>query len=126
MAKLRIFEGIENGVYFIRFENDLTALSENDKLLMEKYGEPEINVGGTFDWTVGQDSGTFTFPDQFLKVRQDFPYRRDFDSKDTAFAEHTKEIVDVYQADIVAKFTAAFVALRANADLHTGETVVNV
>lgn len=48
MAKLRTYKAINNDVYTINFVVDADALSTSDKNLMNKFGEPEINVGGTF------------------------------------------------------------------------------
>lgn len=48
MAILRTFKSIENDLYILQFVNDTDALGEEDKKRMRKFGEPEINLGGTF------------------------------------------------------------------------------
>lgn len=46
--KVRIFTSLKNGVYHARIQTE--DWSENDRELMKKYGEPEINLGGNFNW----------------------------------------------------------------------------
>lgn len=123
MAKLRIFKSIENSVYTVIFENDPASLSQQDAQLMQKYGEPEINLGGTFLYSTADE---FTLPDEYAKVRSDFPVRREFDSRAAPFDTDTDTKVNGYITEITTRFEDAFTTLRAHVDAFTGEEVVNV
>src|SRR4051812_26447232 len=48
MATLRTYKSIENDLYVLLFVNDASDLGEDDKKRMQKFGEPEINLGGVF------------------------------------------------------------------------------
>jgi hypothetical protein len=126
MAKVRIFSYLKNEVYTLRFENDATALSEDDKQLMRDFGEPEINMGGTF---LPGDPDEYTLPNAYIKVRSGFPYTREFDAKSGEFATNTLTKVDGYRDEIIVRFTDAFETLRAKApdsQAFTGELVYNI
>jgi len=123
MAKLRLFKSIENDIYVSIFEDDPEALSNQDKDLMQKFGEPEINMGGTF---LSSTANEFTLPDSYVKVRSDFPQRVEFDSRAAPFDTNTLTKVNAYNTDITTRFTDAFTTLRALSDTYTGEVVVNV
>ena len=123
MAKLRIFKSIENGIYVLRFENDPSALSNSDKELMQKFGEPEINLGGVF---LGGTGNEFTLPDVYVKIRNDFPVRQEFDSRSTPFNTNTVVKVTAYKDEIVSRFDGAMTDLRASTDTFTGENIENV
>ena len=123
MAKLRIFKSIENQVYKVRFENDAASLSEGDKELMAKFGEPEINMGGVFlDGTQNE----YTLPDNYVRVRSDLPLTVSFDSRDADFTDNTITKVDAFVSDITGRFNTAFTTLRANSDAFTAEVVENI
>lgn len=51
--KIRIFTSLKNGVYHARIHTE--DWSENARELMKKYGEPEINLGGFFNYSDIQD-----------------------------------------------------------------------
>lgn len=44
--KIRIFKKLVDGVFHVRVQTE--DWSERDRCLMVKYGEPELNLGGTF------------------------------------------------------------------------------
>ena len=126
MAKLRIFSYLQNDVYTLRFENDATAISEEDKQLMNDFGEPEINIGGTF---LPATANTYVLPDAYLKVRSGFPFIQEFDAKSSTFSTNTLTKVAAYKADITTRFTSAFTTLRTNLSdrqAYVGESVTNV
>lgn len=123
MALLRVYQTIENDVWKLNFVNDPTQLSEGDKKAMKNYGEPEIEVGGTFLEDTGNE---FTLPLKKLRVRSDFPYVADFDSRDEIFETSTQTKVLAYRDEIVDRFTTAFTTLRAISDTFTGEQTYNI
>ena len=126
MAKLRIFSYLQNDVYTLRFENDATAISEEDKQLMNDFGEPEINIGGVFlDGTANE----YTLPDAYLKVRSGFPFIQEFDAKSSTFSTNTLTKVEAYKTTITSRFTSAFTTLRthlSDRQAYVGESVTNV
>ena len=123
MAKLRTFKSIENDIYVVRFEHDLEALANTDKELMQKFGEPEIDLGGTFLASTGNE---YTLPTEFVKIRSGFPIRKEFDSRTVPFDTNTLTKVNAYKDEIQTRFTNAFTALRSNSDTFTGEEIDNV
>jgi hypothetical protein len=123
-AALKIKRSIDNDIWKINFSLDALTLSESDKELMRKFGEPTINVGGVY--SSSSPVWEYTVPDKFLRVRTDLPYTQEFDSKSADFAEHTKEKALAFQTEFVSRYAAAFVALRTNADTFTGEAIENI
>ncbi|CAK0744918.1 hypothetical protein CCP3SC5AM1_1260004 [Gammaproteobacteria bacterium] len=123
MAKLRTYQTMENTDYVFTFASEPQDVSSNDKALMTKYGEPEINLGGTF--TLAQL--TYTLPDQFVKILSGFPVKVKF-SPDAAPWSDTNldNKFDLYRTTIETRFSAAYTALRANDDTFTGEYVTNI
>lgn len=122
MAKLRTYKSIVADDYTVTFVNDPDALGQSDILLMQKFGEPEINVGGTF--LSGGDQ--FVLPDQFVKIRSGFPYTTTFDATQPPFNTNTLTKVNGYITAITTSFTTAFSTLRANSDAFSGESVTNI
>ena len=122
MALLRVYQAITNDVWQLTFINDPIELSDTDKKLMQKFGEPEINVGGTF--LSGEDQ--FVLPNQYVKIRADFPFTQTFDATTVPFNTDTQTKVIGYRDAIVAAFTTALTNLRDNADTFSGEQVYNV
>jgi hypothetical protein len=123
MAKIRVFKEITNDVWKAMFVNDAQELSETDKKLMRKFGEPEIQVGGLY---LDGDPDEFELPELTIKIRSDLPYTAEFDSRTAPFDENTQTKVEAYIADIVDRFESAFTTLRAMPDTYTGEEVHNI
>lgn len=123
MAILRVYQKIENDVYKLTFVNDPIELSDTDKKLMQRFGEPEIEMGGVY---LDGDADEFTIPTVKAKIRSDFPYTAEFDSKSSPFDENTEIKVLAYRDDIKDRFTAALIALRETTDTFTGENTYTV
>jgi hypothetical protein len=85
------------------------------------------NTGGSVLGPVS-DPNEFTLPDKYIKIRSGLPYTQEFDSRGTVgiFATNTQEKAEAYQEAFIARYTAAFSALRANADTFTGEYIENI
>jgi len=122
-AILKINRQIVNDVWRILFTADTTKLSETDKELMRKFGEPEINVGGTF---LDSTANEYSLPDKYIKVISGLPYTQEFDSTSTPFDTNTQTKAEAFQSSFISKYTDAFTALRENADTFTGESIVNI
>ena len=123
MALLRTKRCIDNDVYKITFINDPEYLSEGDKKLMRKFGEPEIDLGGVFLEDTGNE---YELPEKKAKIRADFPYTAEFDSRDADFEDNTLTKVLAYETEIVARFTTALEDLRDNTDTFTAEKTYNI
>ena len=122
-AQLKIKRTINNDVWSITFYLDIEKLAESDKELMRKFGEPAIHSGGV---VLSRTPDEYTLPDKFIKIRSDLPFTQEFDSKAGVFSTNTQTKAEAYQDHFVAAYTAAFSALRANADTFTGEYIENV
>lgn len=118
MAKIRVFQYIENDIYKIRFENDFAALAEQDKRFIIKFGEPEINMGGTY---LSGTADEFTLDDKTIRIVSDLPYTAIFDSKASPFDTNTEVKIIAYRDAIMDDFQAAFTDLRTNTDTFTAE-----
>ncbi len=120
--KLRVYQTITNDVYVLTFVNDPSAISKQDQELMQKFGEPEINAGGDF----GTSPDTFTLPEEYVKIKDGFPLRKEFDSRQTPFSTNTVTKVNSYRDAIVTRVTAAVTTLREEADTFTSEKIYNI
>lgn len=123
MAKLRIFNTIDNDVYSVQIDQDRTALSDTDKTFIKKFGEPTVNLGGTF---LPDSGNTYTLPAQYVKVVSGLPVTMKFDSTTAPFNTATVTKVNQFVTDTITKFTDAFTTLRANTDTFSGEIVSNI
>jgi len=123
---LRIKRSIENDIWKITFSLDLAALPESDKELMRKFGEPSINVGGTFVDPTIPSAFNYTLPDKFILIRTDMPYTQSFDSKSAEFTVATQSKALVYENAFVLRYQEAFTALRTMTDTFSGERVVTL
>jgi hypothetical protein len=122
-ALLQVTRGINNDVWQITFTLDSANLSESDKQLIAKFGEPTINVGGTF---LINTADTYSLPDQYIRVRTDLPFTQTFDATTSPFNTNTQVKAQAFQDAFVANYTAAFVTLRATPDTFTGQYLFNV
>jgi hypothetical protein len=122
-ALLKIKRSIDNEVWKINFTLETASIPESDKELMRKFGEPEINVGGTF--TVA-GLGDFTLPDKFIKVKSGLPYLQEFDAKSPDFSANTQEKALAFEEEFVTRYAQAFTTLRSSEDTFTGERVENI
>ena len=85
---LRIKRSIDNDVWTITFSLDLNLLPESDKELMRKFGEPSIEIGGTY---LAETADQYTLPLKTLRIRSDLPYTQTFDSKSPEYADNPQE-----------------------------------
>lgn len=122
MAKLRVVQTLDNNTRSFLFINETAALSQGDRELIAKFGEPEINLGGTFT----TDSVDWTLPDSFVKIVSGLPVRKDVDISVAPFATNTTNRLATYRTTITSRFTAALTTLRANNDSFTNEYVTQV
>ena len=186
--KIRTFTKIENNVRIVTKQTE--DWSEQDQVLISKFGEPEIDLGGTFtisavsgshtglddasdledtakafntdalvgrvitnntdgslgtitantdttvtaalaggdnDWDNGDTytiaSKDFTLSSDLVRIMTQSPFVIRIDIRDYDDAE---ERASAWSAEIDSRITAAVVALRANTDDFTGETVITL
>jgi hypothetical protein len=125
-ALLRIKRYIDNDIWKINFSLDLSNLPESDKDLMRKFGEPEIDTGGTFTVpSMGGDT-EYTLPNKFIKIKSGLPYTQEFDSKSPVFENDTQNKALAYEQEFISRYSEAFQNLRNNLDTFTGESVENI
>lgn len=118
--KIRTFYRLENGVYTASvFTEDW---SEQDLRLMQKFGEPEINVGGTLEYSVPEENieESYKVDDCYRRILHGSPMTRGFDSRDTRYAE---AFANLWAESVIGKIGAAFSSLHSRSDGFTRETV---
>ena len=123
MAKVRVYQSIEDTNYVMLFKNDVNDVTTADKSLIEKFGEPEVNCGGDFDDGNGL---TYTLPDVYVKIISGLPYRQVFDPTVAPWSTNTANKLTLYRTTMLTRFTSAFTTLRANSDTFTNEYVQNI
>lgn len=128
---LKVKRFIENDVWKINFTLDASTLPESDKELIRKFGEPQIDIGGTY---LSGSSNEYILPHKYIKVRSDLPFTQEFDAKshplfatNPASAKATTQArASAFQNSFINSFTAAFIALRSSQDTFTGEYIANI
>ena len=123
-ALLKIKRTIENDIFKFNFSLDIPSLAEADKELIRKFGEPSINIGGTY---LEDTENEYTLPDKYIRIRTDLPYTQEFDAKSNEIGfVSSKAQAMAFEESFVIKFEDAFTALRSNTDTFTGERIVNI
>jgi len=115
---------MDNGVYRIVIKTE--DWSEGDTDLMERYGEPEINLGGTITYIIGGQTKTKTFGDEFVRVLHGFPYSRGFDSRDYASAAEAVALGVAWKETILSRLDTSVTTLRANTATLPTEEVTEI
>ena len=121
MASLLVNKSIVNGVYIDTFTLDVSTLSDNDKQLLAKHGEPVINAGGAY----GSGGDAYTLPDEYIKIVSGLPFTQKFDPANSTFTTHTQTKAEAYITGFLATYQAALAALRALTDTFSGQQLVN-
>lgn len=117
--KIRIFYRLENGVYRVSVCTE--DWSENDVQLMEKYGEPEIDIGGDFHLEPNDSEPLDLFlPESHRRVKTESPITMSFDSRDMS---HAKDFANAWADRISEAISSAFSSLHSHSDGFTRETV---
>jgi hypothetical protein len=125
MANLRVFKFIANDVFTVRFIFDPSSISDTDRRLVKEFGEPSINVGGTF--TAGGE--TVVIPEKFVRVFSGFPYQYGFDAKDPEIGTAASDLANLYADQIVLRLQSVLTNLRQNNTLSSSfssESVISV
>ena len=122
-ALLQVNRSINNEVWQITFSLDSANLSESDKQLIAKFGEPTINIGGNF---LINTADTYSLPDKYIRIRTDLPFTQEFDSTTAPFNTNTQVKAQTFQDAFVASYGAALTTLRATPDTFTGQYLFNL
>ena len=117
--KIRTFYRLENGIYRVSVHTE--EWSENDIRLMEKFGEPEINVGGDLEYTPSgaSEAVSWHIDDSYRRLKSE-PISMSFDSRDSV---HAEAFANLWADRIVSDVSAAYSALHSHVDGFTRETV---
>jgi hypothetical protein len=86
--------------------------------LMANFGEPEIDLGGSFTGPPAYD-----LPSNLARIMSESPFTQSFDERDHADA---KDRANVWGDEMVDRIEAAVIALRALSDDYTREEVETV
>lgn len=120
MAVLKVKQKVEDTLYVYQF--DLEEISPADASLIDKFGEPNINVGGSFT----TDSVAWTLPDEYVKLPSGFPVVKKVDASVAPFSTNTANRLATYRTTITARVAAAFDTLRDNTDTFTNQYLTNI
>lgn len=101
--------------YTVEFRDSFTT---NELQLITKYGDPRVNVGGTFT-----GPPAFTLPDKYRELKAGFPYSYYMDKSDDVLAE---EKMNVWSSEVRQRMIDAITALRAQTDTFTDEIIETV
>jgi hypothetical protein len=92
----------------------LKEITANDRALIDKYGAPVVNFGGSFT-----GPPAFTLPDLNRNLETGLPVVQVFDGVADVQAESK---ANVWEAENIAKMTTALTTLRGNSDSFTSST----
>ena len=113
---LRKFFSVSDGVYKVSLRTE--DFSELDQQLMAKFGEPEIDLGGSFT-----GPPAFDLSNDLRRVRSESPFTVKFDIADFADADDRAE---VWATEMSTKIGTAMTTLRANTDDFSKEEVETI
>jgi hypothetical protein len=112
-VKVRQFNEVSNDVFKVILNTE--DWSEADQALMEKFGEPEIDVGGIFTGPPG-----YSMPSDLVKLASESPFVAGFDLRDFANAQAR---ATVWGTAITLRISTAITTLRSQTDTFTKELV---
>lgn len=124
--KIRVFNRLVNGVCIASINTE--DWSNDDVSRMERLGEPEISLGGTF--VLGSDSsgsgssaGSFTLGSAYARIKTGAPFTQSFDSRDLNGLENAVSASAVWKDAIIARITFAVETLRKTDAIFNEEEV---
>lgn len=113
--KVTLVKSLANNYYSTEVK---TEFPEQEEELIEKFGDTEVNFGGTF---AGPPS--FTLPDTYRKMKAGLPYTFGIDGNGDADA---KDKMVVWNTEIRSRLLSAINTLRSQTDDYSGEIVETV
>lgn len=119
--KIRILKRLVNGTFNICIQTE--DWSEQDRTLMVKYGEPEIDLGGEFTYTDEDDEKIVTLDSNYVRIFSESPFTRKFDSRDYGSTDSAKQISTAWSTAIEERIATAVMNLRAQDEFMTTEEI---
>ena len=95
-----------------------TVVNDTEKELIDKFGEPTVNVGGSFT-----GPPAFTEPNSYRKIVHGFPWTF---KKDGDADEEAQDKVEVWKEEMEDRLTSEITTLKAKTDDFSGESAVTV
>jgi hypothetical protein len=125
MAKFRVFQSLDNNEHVLLITVDQATISSTDRDLIAKYGEPEINLGGTI---YADDTTTLlvTLPNEYIKIISGLPHKILVDSSAVPWDTDTTNKLTSYRKRLQERIVAAVTALRANTDTYSNEYITQI
>lgn len=130
--KIRVYKRLIDGVFHVLVNTE--DWSENDRRLMLKYGEPEINLGGRFvcvpnsgEESTSSDSHdeiAAVIDDVYVRIMTESPYKEKFDSRDYGSVHNAKLLSQEWISEIEDRIINAVAALRSNDDSFSTEEIM--
>ena len=114
--KLRKFYILNADIYKVSLYTQ--EWSEADQALIEQFGEPEIDLGGSFT-----GPPAFTLPSNLVRIMSESPFTQSFDFNDYADAE---DRAGIWNTEIIVRIKSAVTTFRANTDDFSGEAVETI
>jgi hypothetical protein len=125
--KTRTLKYISDQKYFIEVKNE--DFSEEDNKLIQKFGEPEVNVGGLYgeesvEGEPASPTADWILPNKYVKIKKGFqPFISFFDKRSFADAQTRAN----YLAEtIITRIQSAMSGLRSQQDSYTSESITNI
>jgi len=108
---LKVTKSLANNIYTVILTAE--SVSQADLDLMTEYGEPIIDIGGSFT-----GPPIFTLASKEKKIRTGFPVIQQFDGNADDDAE---DKANAWTSENKAKILSALVTLRANVNAFSSE-----
>jgi hypothetical protein len=120
--KIRVIKYVADDKFFVDIKNE--EFSQDDLAAMQKFGEPQVDVGGFYGNVDDDTTSTWTLPDRYVYIRKGFqPFTFSFDGGTYSNAAARSSAL---AAILVTRITTALTTLRALSDTFSGEAVTNV
>jgi len=118
--KIRVYRVLSDRRYRVAVHTQ--EWSEVENRLIQAFGDPQLDLGGEI---TGPDDLVFTLAPRLVTVKGGSPFVGVFDARDGGDAL-AKAKANAWLAAIVERVTAAVLALRAQEDGFTGESLYEV
>lgn len=127
--KIRIFKKLVDNVFYVRVQTE--DWSENDVQLMVKYGEPEINLGGTIVYTPTCSSDSDSDPsdipvkldDVYVRIMTETPFTHKFDVRDFGCVADAQTVASEWASGLERTIISKVSDLRSKAEFFATEEI---
>jgi len=119
MADATYIKTVSNNVFSVRIE---LVFDKTELVLMEKFGEPKVDFGGTFTGAI-----TYTLPTNEKYIKSQLPVTQTFDGKTDTDAETKADLwLATVLTDTPSRIRTAITDLRAQTDTFTAENTITI